>query len=160
MSDQNGTGSVPTYTHTFTSSGLTVTYKKVAPKLVRDWLRGYRAKHQPTPPKQFVESVGHEVENPTDPDYQRALQTYLAQEDDDYADFIIGFATVQFDRDAVRQLREQVGDVALHPNDAVVFVRDLAALREAEAVEYAREILYLTQPSEEEIRRAAASFQG
>lgn len=167
MPHSNGTGARPPEVFTFPSTGYTVQYRRIPLRLYNDFEIGWRNKHPaPSVPHPVVDIGGEKraSANPTDPDYQQALFEYERDTRNATFHFLWEYSIVLTSEDMqeVTALREDIRnrkDIELDPDDAWVFVFNIAAGEQEETLDLQNKILRLSQPTPEAVKDAKESFQ-
>jgi hypothetical protein len=151
---------------TFESTGVVLSYTRVPLQLIIDFESGWKRKN-PTPVIPQVETdIGGEkktVSNPTDPDYQLALSEWEAKLHNASYRYMLKKAIVLTVGDLadVAGLRREVEEAGseLDPDDAWVFLFNIASPDPEEIGKFQDAILRLSQPTKESVDDAKARFQ-
>lgn len=158
-----------TYTYTSPTTERSVTYRNVPLRAVIDFGIGWREKHKaPEVPAPVGEIAGETrpIPNPSDPDYQLAVQTYEQESRDAAEQFLFQSAIILSDEDRaeVAEYREMFNANALGTGltktDEVVFATHIVCLTVEEEIELTNAIYRISQPTREVVNQVKSRFQG
>lgn len=154
-----------TFTYTSPLSELSITYRIVPLRSAIDFGLGWRAKH-PAPSVPLVESdvagEKRQVANPSDPDYQRALNDYEREARDAQGDYVWRHAIVLSDaeREEIQEYRKDFGDELLDgKSDEELYATHIVCLTVDEEVELTNQIYRVSQPTPEVVNQVKSRFQ-
>lgn len=147
-------------------SELSVTYRIVPLRSTIDFGLGWREKHKaPSIPTPVVDVAGEmrATPNPSDPDYQLAVNEYEREARDAVGNYLWRTAIVLSDeqRQEVSEYRadyEAQGTSLITKSDEEVYATHIACLTVEEEIELTNAIYRISQPTPEVVNQVKAQF--